>query len=91
MNCYVYKGERKEDHYLYLPEEFDQQTLSKEIPAGIFSLMGELSLVIEFDLTPERQLPQADAQHVIDSLVDNGFYLQMPKKDMKALEDEYFN
>ena len=91
MNCYVYKGDKKEDHYLYLLEEFDQEAVREDLPPAIIALMGELSLVVEFDLTPERKLPQADAQHVIDSLADNGFYLQMPKKDMKAEEDAYFN
>ena len=91
MNCYVYKGDRKEDHYLYLTSEFDAQEKNEEVPSAILTLMGELSLVLEFELSPERTLPQADAQHVIDSLNQQGFYLQLPKKDMKKLEDEYFN
>ena len=91
MNCYVYKGDKKEDHYLYLPEEFIADAPSNELPSVVLELMGDLSLVIEFDLTPERKLPQADAQHILDSLSGNGFYLQMPKKDMKAVEDDYFS
>jgi len=91
MKCYVYKGNQKEDHYLYLPSEFNLDESGNDLPPQILSLMGELSIVVEFDLTPERVLPQADAQHVIDSLKESGFYLQMPKKDMKAAEDEYFN
>ena len=91
INCYVYKGDRKDDHYLYLTSEFDAQTPNEEVPAAILSLMGELSLVLEFELSADRELPQADAQHVLDSLSEQGFYLQMPKKDMKAEEDKYFN
>ena len=91
MNCYVYKGDRKDDHYLYLTSEFDAKKPSEELPAAILSLMGELSLVLEFELSADRKLPQADAQHVLNSLSDQGFYLQMPKKDMDKIEDQYFN
>ena len=91
MNCYVYKGDRKDDHYLYLTSEFDAQAPNEEVPGAILTLMGELSLVLKFELTADREMPQADAQHVLDSLSGQGFYLQMPKKDMDAEEDQYFN
>ena len=91
MNCFVYKGDRKDDHYLYLISEFNPQSPDEAIPGAILNLMGELSLVIEFELSPDRKLPQADAQHVLDSMLSQGFYLQMPKKDMAAEEEKYFN
>ena len=91
MNCYVYKGENKPDHYLYLPDELDVNSPPNELPEAILMLMGELSLVLEFELTSERKMPQADAEHVLESLSSQGFYLQMPKKDMSLEEDEYFN
>lgn len=91
MHCYVYKGDKKDDHYLYLSNEFDQGALPDDFPLAILSLMGELSLVIEFDLDAARKLPQADAEHVLADITSHGFYLQMPKKDMAALEDAYFN
>ena len=91
MNCYVYKGDRKDDHYLYLATEFQVDSPPADLPSAILDLLGELSFVLEFELTEERALPQADAKHVLDSLNSQGFYLQMPKKDMAAEEDAYFN
>jgi len=91
MNCYVYKGDQKQDHYLYLPNEFNPQQPPENLPKAILGLLGELSFVIEFELTQDRQLQQADAKHVIESLDNQGYYLQMPKKDMLAEEDAYFN
>jgi len=91
MQCYVYKGDKKDDHYLYLNQEFDQDNLPENFPSAILGLMGTLSLVIEFDLDAERQLAQADAGQVLADIQAHGFYLQMPKKDMDALEDQYFN
>lgn len=90
MQCYVYKGDKKEDSYLYLNYEFDAQKMPSEFPAAILRMMGELSLVIEFDLQPERIMPQADAVKVLADLESQGYYLQIQKKDMKALEDEMF-
>lgn len=91
MYCYVYKGEHKDDHYLYLGYEFDAQSLPASFPEAILTLLGELSLVVEFELEAERKLPQAEAQQVIDSIASQGFYLQMPKKDMHEIENQFFN
>ncbi|GAA6140082.1 YcgL domain-containing protein [Arenicella sp. 4NH20-0111] len=91
MQCYVYKGDRKEDHFVYLNEELDAEAPDQSLPAAILTLMGELSFVLEFDLTPDRQLPQADAVQVLADIEEQGFYLQMPKKDMRAEEDRLFS
>lgn len=90
MQCYVYKGDRKEDHYVYLAEELNADEPDKSLPAAILKLLGELTFVLEFDLTPERTLSQADAQKVLSDIESQGFYLQMPKKDLRAEEDRIF-
>lgn len=91
MQCFVYKGDKKENHFLYLNREFDQANLPENFPTAILTLMGELSFVVEFYLEAERELAQADATHVLADIRAHGYYLQMPKKDMDALEDQYFN
>jgi len=91
MYCYVYKGDKKDDHYLYLANEFDTASLPANFPRAILDLLGELSLVVEFELTEERQLPQASAEQVMSDIHSRGFYLQMPKKDMRAEEDRLFS
>ncbi|MGK0375939.1 MAG: hypothetical protein ACJA2E_002425 [Arenicella sp.] len=91
MQCYVYKGENNDNHFLYLKQEFDKDNLPDQFPDAILRLMGELNLVVEFELTADRILAQADAERVLADIQAHGFYLQMPKKDMDALEDEYFN
>ncbi|MDG2088262.1 MAG: YcgL domain-containing protein [Arenicellaceae bacterium] len=82
MYCQVFKGSRKQDHYIYLPVGYDQATL----PATLQTLLGELLLVVEFELTPDRELAIADTAEVIAQLRDRGFYLQMPPGD-KVPED----
>ncbi len=91
MQCYVYKGDRKQDHYVYLTQELDLQAPEELLPAAVVGLLGELEFVLEFDLNAERKLPQADAAQVISDISSQGFYLQMPKKDMRAEEDRLFS
>ena len=89
MQCFVYKSSDKVDHFLYLPSDLAE---SKEsLPDALLSMLGELEMVIEFDLLPDRKMPNADAVNVIEQLQDQGFYLQMPKKNMYAVEDEMFS
>ena len=91
MYCYVYKGDRKEDYFLYLNQEFSHDTLADDFPSAVLDLLGDLSLVVEFELDLDRKLPQAEASQVIHDITEQGFYLQMPKKDMRAVEERYFN
>ncbi|NND82854.1 MAG: hypothetical protein HKN50_10540 [Gammaproteobacteria bacterium] len=88
MQCYVYKGD-KEDHYLFLAEPLEELE-DDVLPAALVSLLGDMTLVVEFDLAG-KSLAQADPEQVEASIRDNGFYLQMPKKDMRLAEDQYFN
>lgn len=91
LHCYVYKGDRKDDHFVYLDKELDLSQPEKNLPAAILKLLGQLSLVLDFELTVERKLPQADAEQVLSDIKEQGFYLQMPKKDMRAQEDRLFS
>jgi len=91
MQCYVYKGDKKEDHYLYLNQDISDKPLPDDFPQAILDLMGDLSFVIDFELDASKKLAQADAEHVLENMQNHGFYLQMPKKDMDALEDAYFS
>jgi len=90
VKCFVYKGDKKPDHYLYLPEEL-YDVSAVDLPAALLTMLGELSLVLEFNLGSGRKLAQADAEHVLNDIRDQGFYLQMPKKDMVAEENAWFN
>ena len=90
MHCFVYKGSNKQDHYLYLP--MAREELSEDaLPSALLAMLGELSLVVEFELNAQRSLPQAEPQQVLDDIAEQGFYLQMPKKDMLAEESRWFN
>lgn len=99
MQCFVYKSTIKPDHYVYLPNKLLHLDASKGAPEGaggglpeaLLRMLGDLEFVLEFELSAERQLPQAIAEQVMADVQAQGFYLQLPKKDMLAEEEAWIN
>lgn len=79
MQCWIYKGSRRAETYLYLREEGD----TVDVPAALLEAMGSLELVMELTLAPELTLARASAEQVIRDLTQNGYYLQMPPPEEK--------
>lgn len=81
MHAYVYKSLRKPDTYLYLREK-DAFGL---VPDGVRLPLGQLSLVLEVTLTPERKLAREDVLVVMANLAERGFHLQRPESVLDPL------
>ena len=75
MQCYVYKSLAKRDVYVYL----DRDDFTR-LPPALRELLGELRLVVEFELTPERALAKESAS----DLAARGYHLQMPDIEQPA-------
>ena len=76
MKCSIYRGKRKEDHYVYLPEagNFDA------IPDKIKRLMGEFVLAMELEISEESKLANSDPKEILDRIEEQGFFLQIPPR-----------
>ena len=72
--CWIYKGDKREETYLYVEREGDFE----KVPAPLLSAMGSLKLVMAIELDAHRTLARADVKKVIEDLHQCGFYLQMP-------------
>lgn len=70
----AYKSPKKEELYLFVPKEKGLE----ELPPELLVMFGEPQHVIDYDLTPDRKLPRANAKEVLDALESKGFYMQMP-------------
>lgn len=81
MQCAIYKGTKKVDHYLYVEKEDD----FSRVPQALMTLLGQLSLVISLELSAGRQLAQADVSDVMRQLGEQGYYFQMPPKTGEEL------
>ncbi len=74
MKCFVYKSLKKEELYLYL----EKKDSFSEIPAPLLNSLGRLEFVMSLEITPERKLAREDANKVMASLQEKGFFVQMP-------------
>lgn len=74
MLCYIYKSLKKDELYLYLSKKDDFTAL----PDDVLKSFGHLQYVMEIDITPERKLARDNARQILESIDNQGFYIQMP-------------
>ena len=70
----VFKSLAKEDTYVYLPVEDEYD----DLPEAFRRSFGQTGFVVEFHLSRERTLAQADAAVVLRAIDEQGFYVQLP-------------
>ena len=73
----MYRGRRRPDTYLYVPEPDD----FARVPAALLERLGRLELALAFELHPGRPLANADPRAVLAALDERGYYLQLPPPD----------
>ena len=64
---------------VHLPKSESQLSL-KQLPRPEKSLKAEAEEFLQFELSEDRYLAQADPKRVLAALRDQGFYLQLPPK-----------
>lgn len=77
MHCYVYKSSSKAETYVFLRERDATQVLPRELASAI----GELSFVMDLELTPERRLARIDVATLRAALAERGFHIQLPPSE----------
>lgn len=83
VHCWIYKSLKKDEMYLYAREE----SFERLVPEALLTAMGPLERVMELDLHPDRPLAREDVNRVIDHLLAQGYFLQMPPKLIPELND----
>ncbi len=78
MKCVVFRCGRKEEMYLYLPCQGDDESLIEKLPDDLLKLTGHLEKALELEITAERKLARVKTEDVLDALHTKGYYLQMP-------------
>jgi len=74
MQVKVYRSSVKEGMYIYMGVESNLDC----VPAPVMKQLGEPEKALEFELTETRNLPNADAKEVLETIENQGFYIQMP-------------
>jgi len=80
--CWIYKGSKKEQTYLYVNRENDFE----HVPDALLNALGELVLVMDVQLHPQRTLARADVGQVLAELEEKGFFLQMPPPQSELID-----
>tara|TARA_Y100001934_G_C12016027_1_gene614515 strand:- start:431 stop:685 length:255 start_codon:yes stop_codon:yes gene_type:complete len=80
--CWIYKGSKKEQTYLYVDRENDFE----HVPDALLNALGELVLVMNLQLHPQRTLARADVGQVLVELEEKGFFLQMPPSQSELID-----
>lgn len=82
MKCWIYKGNTREETYLFLPREND----TERVPPALLAELGTLEFVMQLSLSPQRRLARANPEAVMSALEQRGFYLQLPPPDAPGAE-----
>jgi len=75
--CSVFKSSRKAEMYVYV----DRKQGTDALPEGFSNIFGTPLHVMDMVLTPEKKLARAEAGRVLESIEEQGYYLQMPPAD----------
>ncbi len=73
ITVWVYKGSRRTETYLYVPDENNFE----QVPKDLLDAMGTLEFVMEIEIDAQRKLARVDAGEVIKSVLDAGYFLQL--------------
>ena len=82
MLCAVYKSSRKADTYLFIQKKDSFES----VPEQLLTTFGTPKLVMMLPLNKKEALAGADINKVKQSLVDKGYYLQLPPPPENLLE-----
>ena len=80
MDCVVYRCAKQPEMYLYLRAGLATDSL----PAPLLTRTGRLTEVMRLGLTPARKLARVEVKKVMERLVAEGFYLQLPPDGLVA-------
>ncbi len=78
LPCSVYRSPKKDGMYLYVPKE----NPFERVPEQLLQTFGTPGHVIDLDLTADRKLARVSAPDVIQGILQNGYYLQMPPLEL---------
>ncbi len=71
---WIYKGSRRAETYLYVPEENNFE----RVPGELLDAMGTLTFVMKLEIDEQRRLARVDVKKVLESVSQAGYFLQLP-------------
>ncbi len=92
MYCSIYKSSKKDEMYLYVSKTQEEGTDPLEVvPEVMRTAFGRATFVMHLELSESRKLARVNVLHVMDSIQNRGFFIQVPPEgliDVNAMEPE---
>lgn len=88
MHCSIYKSSKKDEMYLYLarPEATENEAAALNpldvLPEAMRTAFGRATFVMHLELSENRKLARVNVLHVMDSIQNKGFFLQVPPEGL---------
>ncbi len=74
MFCVIYRSTKREQTYLYVEKRDD----FSRVPGELMANFGTPQMTMLLPLDGQKKLAGADLEKVKQSLIDQGYYLQLP-------------
>ncbi len=81
--CQVWRSPKKTEMYLYT----EQEEGTGRVPQTLLDRFGEPEPAITLKLTEQRKLARANAAQVMQSIREQGYYLQMPPSQDEQMSE----
>lgn len=81
--CSIYRSPKEEGMYLYVDKDNDLAS----VPEALLKRFGQPELAMTLLLTPDKKLARADVAKVLETIEEQGFYLQMPPRPDEIMQD----
>ncbi|AOA58634.1 YcgL domain-containing protein [Acinetobacter larvae] len=83
MHCDIYKSSKKDEMYLYIAAKDSTEQAEDYDPLAVLPDMlrqafGRATFVMQLEIYQERKLARVSALHVIDSIAEKGYFIQLP-------------
>lgn len=82
MLCTIYKSSKKAQTYLFV----NKRDEFSDVPDALMTVFGKPTLVTVMNLAQKEKLALADITKVKESLLDKGYYLQLPPPQDNLLD-----
>ena len=77
VDCRVLRCSRQDEMYIYLRQDLQPQ----DIPEALRQRAGQLTEVMQLQLSAQRRLARVNVLDVIAQLKQQGYFLQMPPSE----------
>lgn len=83
LNLSAYRSPKKQELYLFI----EQGKALESLPPELLVMFGTPEHIFNFEITPQRKLARENAEEVIASIKNKGYFLQMPPNEVEKLGD----